>query len=181
MSTLRVDPWPRYSKALLNLDSTIVKEVDSRLSTVCSLYSIDQLDPDWERQLLVTLLNRHVPSFRTPRRKRKPVDVAFLIEVIDGIKDTHEQKDGRRPSTEAVVQEIVDTPKEANPFHGMSRSRITRIYSGRGAELEKLRKDLTEDSGMLTRLYECQIALARAPKSHAALLFAAMTERLKPR
>lgn len=132
--------WPPYRgdlKTVLQPHDNLVDEIPKRLSAACKLYGIDQSDPLWERRLLMTMLHRHVPGFQYRATVPERIDNAFVIETIDALKDFHEEREGVRPSTDAVVQEIMDSPRAGNPaFVQMGDSRLMRIYAGRN-EFEK--------------------------------------------
>lgn len=133
-------PWPRYThllKSPLVYDGDIADQIDRRLADACSLYGIDKTSADWDRQLLATLLTRHVPGFRFQARKTTVNDDVFFIETVEAVREQLEAQTGQRPSIDAVVQTIIEAPEEDNPFHGRSHSRLMRVYSDRKKILSK--------------------------------------------
>jgi hypothetical protein len=157
-------------KSELPMDGNIVDEVSRRLGQLCRLHGIDEAAEDWERQLLMTILHRHVPGFQFRAKRRKAIDAAFLIETIEGLKSHHESLTGQRPSTDAVVQEIAEADPSENPFAGMSHSRMMRIYSGRTDELKSIELDAQNSVRHLVSMYLAHGTIDAAPTSHAALL-----------
>lgn len=133
-------PWPRYThllKSPLKYDGDISGQIDQRLADACSLYNIDKTSADWDRQLLATLLTRHVPGFRFQTRKTTTNDDVYFIETVETVREQLQAETGQRPSIDAVVQTIIGAPKEDNPFHGRSHSRLMRVYSDRKKILGK--------------------------------------------
>lgn len=143
-------PWPVYTgnlKTAMSPADDFTIEVPRRLASLCKLYKIEQADPLWERKLLMTLLHRHIKGFRFQAKRGNTVDSVFLIDEIDVLKDQYEEKTGIRPSTDAVVTEMLSFKKENPDIADMTRPRLMRIYSGARSFGRKHRTEPTERAG----------------------------------
>ena len=175
-------PWPKYTRSLKTppvYDGNIVLEVEERIKALCALYRINDDDPSWERQLLITLLHRHVPGFRLKSYKRKSVDNPFICEAVDSVKANEAKKTGHPISTDAAVAMIVEELQPGDPFYGMTHARMMRIYAEREKHFQEANEDAENACRRLRDVMRGQAAIAGSPQSFAALLLAAMRGRYR--
>ena len=162
-------PWPPYTRNLrspLDLGDDFTTEVPARLAAICTLYDIDQNDPLWERRLMMVLLKRHVRGFGVRSKRLPDLDDGWIIEIIDTIKDHYEAKEGRRPSTEAAVADLVASHGGQAPIAGKGQERLMRIYSGRNEK-----KSNSKYAELFARFAKAQRKLMALPAdSHARIL-----------
>jgi hypothetical protein len=173
--------WPHYTgnlKSALRPSSDFTIEVPKRLSAICELYGVDQADPLWERRLLMVLLHRHVAGFQVKPPRGPTMDNLFIIEIIDGLKAHHENQTGRRPSTDAVVTEMMEV-QAINPIiAGLTHSRIMRIYSGRTKEIERYQRKWRAVEQKFSKVREASVAMQKLPEeSHPRILLAYQERR----
>lgn len=143
--------WPKYEGLLgkeLALHDSFADEIPKRLALICQLYSIDQRDMFWERQLMMALLLRHVPGFQVQLPAATSYDILLFIDRVDWIKGQHFKKTGKKLNDKIAVYEAANTmvddedPESVNPFAGKNPSTLLRIYTGAKEHIEHLNKKL---------------------------------------
>lgn len=166
--------WPVYRGRLrtpLDPTANLAAEIPARLSALCTLYGVDQRDPVWERKLLMTLAHRHVKGFCVKRRRRATVDSVGLIELVDSVRDHFEEIEGRKPSAEAAIAFIFESPDAAAWFGSMRRQRALRIYSGRREVLDHATREAVRQGNEFAKVIRQELLLDQAPVDcHARIL-----------
>ena len=98
--------------------------------------------------------------------------------TIDVLKDQYEEKTGIRPSTDAVVTEMLSFKKENPDIADMTRPRLMRIYSGRKELWEKAQDRTNRTCWSLGKWLRSMQALQDLPAdSHARLFWDAIRNR----
>jgi hypothetical protein len=170
-------PYRFSLKSPLTSESDLTVEVPARLEALCKFYGIALDDPLWERKLLLTLAQRHVPGlgYRHPRKETR--DAAFLIECINGLRDKHEVESGIRPSAEAVITEILEAP--GSEFKGLTVARAKRIYYDAG-QATAVSASVNASVQRLSTHLKHSKKLGQAPADSHASLFNELNRQRNP-
>jgi hypothetical protein len=115
---------------------------------------------------------------KCPNASPRYADNIFLIETIEALKDNYEEETGIRPSTDAVVTEML-LAKDQNPLIArMKNSRLMRIYAGRKELWEKSlrsRDETGQSLGIMVRA--TQAAQSLPAYSHVRLFWEVLRNR----